>query len=192
MDFTRPVWTQTWPFEGGLNPSCRPHVCRLHTGKPMAPVPPAHSRKPHNSVLPFTSLGLPSFHPPTRDQVNAHKRVSLCASSTKGHLGFQPPSPPPREGQTSVLANFHCLMPWEFLFLAQDLWSGEPGMVLRPLPLRGGSSSTEVTLYVFNHYMWAWGQPVLHLNPFYPSHCGLFIALVIGVLFSLSSDDSGG
>lgn len=128
------------------------HTClRLYIRTPMVPVPSAPMLKPRNSVLPCMSLGFLSFHPSTRKQVNAHERSRLCAGSTGGHLGFQPPStPPPGKGQ-SILADFYFHMLWKLFFFAQDTWAGEPGMGLGAPPSSGGISATEVSLPAFNY-----------------------------------------
>lgn len=68
VDSTRPMQSQIWPFGEGLNPEkmvpfYTPHVCRLHTGKTMAPVLPVPTPKALSSVLPCTSLGFLSCDP---------------------------------------------------------------------------------------------------------------------------------
>lgn len=97
--------------------------------------------------------------------VSACKQVNLCTSPLRGSLVLQKPSVLPRQGDSLLIFTTRCCGD---IFLALEPWAGELSVGLGPLS-SGGTSTAKVSLLIFNHYMWKWGQPTAHLCPFYQS-----------------------
>lgn len=147
----------------------------------MAAVPPDLALKPHNSVFPLMSLASLTLRLlPWRPDECLQVSEFVCGPF-KNVSGF--PATVHLTRLDRVLTDFHNQMLWEPL--STEHWAGETGVGLGPLSQGWGTSTTEVSLLAFNHYLWGWGSACfasLHLLPV--SMCPLFIPLVIGVLFS--------
>ena len=83
----------------------------------------------------------------------------------------------------SIPTGFYSLKLWRLIFLALEPWAGAPGVGLGPFP-------PEIHLLIFICHIRVCDQPSLCLWASYQSRTSFFNSIVVGLPFSLISNDS--